>query len=99
MERRFCWLEELKRENIEKIRRAVADGKAAINAAGGNISEDVARIWQDVVDGKAAAINAAGGVISGEMARILSPHVGSWVVRYLNKVESWTLSNGVLGKE
>jgi len=93
------WLEDLKQKNIQKIWRDVVDGKAAINGAGDAISGDSARIWEDVVDGKAAAINAAGGVISGEMARGFSPNAGSWTVRYLDRVESWTLSNGVLEKE
>ena len=61
--------------------------------------KNIQKIWQDVISGKAVAISPSGGVISGDAARVFSPNACSWTVRYLDRVESWTLSNGVLEKE
>lgn len=61
--------------------------------------KNVERIWQDVTAGKAVAINDAGCAISGDAASGFSSHVGSWKVCYLDRVENWTLSDGVLKKE
>ena len=59
------------------------------------MKKTIEKLWQDVINAKAIAINEAGCSVNGEAALWFSPY-SDWKICYLDRIESYYVSNGVV---